>query len=66
MITAGDGIKAHQDTGHVREAFKGLADIGEACFVQQDLLQDEGGHCLGELAARLHNAKAEWDDLRRQ
>ena len=47
----------------MREAFKGLADVGEAGFIQQDLLQDEGGHCFGELTARLHDAKAQWDDL---
>lgn len=50
----------------MRESLKGLADVGETCLVQQDLLQDERGHCFGELAARLHYPQTERNNLSRQ
>lgn len=46
---------AHQYESHVRESLVRLTDVGQAGLVQQDLLQDEGGHRLGQLAARLHD-----------
>ena len=45
------------------EPLKGLADVGEARLVKKDLLQDEGGHRLGELAPALHYSQAQGDDL---
>ena len=44
----------------------GLADVVEAGLVQEDLLEDEGGHGLAQLRARLHDAETQRDDLRRQ
>ena len=32
--------------------------IGIACLINQDFLDDEGGHCLGQLAAHLHGLQA--------
>ncbi len=40
-----------QHCGDMRESFKGLTDVGEPSLIEEYLLQDEGGHCLGELAA---------------
>jgi hypothetical protein len=45
------------------EAFVRLADVREAHVVEQNLLHDEDGHRLGELAARLHDAQTERDNL---
>ena len=38
-----------QDHGHVGEPVVGLADVVEAGLVQQNLLENEGGHGLTEL-----------------
>lgn len=48
------------------EALICLADVSEADIVEEDLLYNEDGHSLAELGARLHDAKAEGDDLRRK
>ena len=55
-----------QDHGHVGEPVVGLADVVEAGLVQEDLLEDEGGHGLAQLGAALHDPQAERDDLRGQ
>lgn len=47
----------------MREAVVGLADVREAAVVEQDLLQDERGHGLAQLRARLHDAQAQRNDL---
>ena len=44
----------------------GLADVVQSSLVQEDLLEDEGGHGLAQLRARLHDAQTQRDDLRRQ
>src|SRR3954463_14561049 len=40
-----------------------LADVRETGIIQQDLLHDEYRDRLGYLRARLHDPKAEWNDL---
>ena len=54
---------AHQDSCYGKEAFCRGTDVVEPDVVQQDLLDNEGGHCLGQLAAHLHSAQAQRDDL---
>ena len=34
-----------------------------AHIVQKNLLHDEGSDCLGQLAAHLHSAKTQWNNL---
>ena len=41
-----------------------MADVTQAKVVQQDLLNDEYRDRLGQLRTGLHDAKAEWNDLR--
>ena len=53
-----------QDHGHVGEPVVGLTDVVEPSLVQQDLLEDEGGHSLAQLGAALHDPQTQWDDLR--
>ena len=53
----------HQHGGDVGEPLEGLTDVRQPGLVQQDLLQDEGGDRLRELAPRLHYPQAEGDDL---
>ena len=53
-----------QDHGHMGEPVVGLADVIQPSLVQQDLLQDEGGHSLAQLRAALHDPQTERDDLR--
>lgn len=48
------------------EPLIGLTDVGQSELVEQDLLDDEDGDRFGQLRARLHDAKAEGDDLGRQ
>lgn len=43
------GWETDQDHGHVGEAFVGLADVGQSCVIQEDLLQDEGGNLIDEI-----------------
>jgi hypothetical protein len=49
----GDGI----------ETLVGMAYVGEAGLVEEDLLDDEDGDGLGELGACLHDAQAKGNDL---
>ena len=53
-----------QDHRHVGEPVVGLTDVIQSSLVQQDLLQDEGGHSLAQLRAALHDPQTERDDLR--
>ena len=39
------------------------ANVVESIIVKQDFLHNKDGHRLGQLRARLHNTKTEWDDL---
>ena len=70
MLEQADGLGVHQLSDHIAEdgadgveALVCLADVPEAGFVEEDLLNDEDGNGLGELGARLHDAQAERDDL---
>ncbi len=53
----------HEDEGDVREALVCLADVLKARVVEENLLDNECGDCAGELAARLHDAQAQRDEL---
>ena len=53
----------HRDMG---EPVVGLTDVIQTSLVQQDLLQDEGGHSLAQLGAALHDPQTQRDDLRGQ
>lgn len=71
MLEESDGLCLHELGDHVAEhcadsieALVRLADVGEAHFVEEDLLDDENGDRLTELAPRLHDAQAEGDDFR--
>ena len=55
-----------QHRGHRKESLRRRANVIQTNVVQQDLLNDEGGHCLRELGARLHDPQTERDDLRLQ
>merc|ERR1719341_1855164 len=44
-----------QDHGHVGEPVVSLADVVQTSLIQEDLLEDEGGHGLAQLRSRLHN-----------
>ena len=48
------------------EALRRGADVVQADIVQQYLLHDEGGDGFAQLAAHLHGAQAQRDDLRGQ
>jgi hypothetical protein len=45
------------------ESLSSLAQVVEALLVQQDFLDDEGGHCLRELRPSLHDPQTQWDYL---
>lgn len=51
---------------HGIEPLVRLANVRQPHIIEQDLLDDKDGDRLGKLAARLHDAEAEWDNLRRQ
>ena len=53
-----------QNHSNMREPVVGLTDVVEAGLVQQDLLEDEGGHSLAQLGAALHDPQTQRDDLR--
>lgn len=38
-------------------------DVAQARVIQQNLLNNEDGHRLGQLASRFHNTETEWNDL---
>jgi hypothetical protein len=70
MLEESDSLALHKLVDHVAEdradsvkPLVRLADVGEAEVVEEDLLNDEDGNCLGELRAGLHDAEAERDDL---
>lgn len=44
----------------------GLTDVCKADIVKQYLLDDEDGYSLAQLRSSLHDAQAEWNDLRSQ
>lgn len=52
-----------QDGADGVESLVSLADVLQAQVVEQDLLHNEDCDSLAELTARLHDTKAEWDDL---
>ncbi len=52
-----------EDCAHCVEALCSLAQVVQSLFVQKDLLDDEGGHCLRKLGPSLHNPQAQGDDL---
>lgn len=52
-----------QNVGHCEVAFRLHAQVLEAFFVHEDLLDDERGHGLRELGPPLHNAQTQWNDL---
>lgn len=45
------------------EALVSGTDVAQPGIIQQDLLNNEDGHRLGELAAGLHDTETEGDDL---
>eukprot|EP00962_Isochrysis_galbana_P025363 scaffold7805_cov116-Isochrysis_galbana.AAC.4 len=53
-----------QDGGDGVEALSGGAYVGEARLVQQYFLDYERGNRLGEFRPGLHDAQAQWNDLR--
>lgn len=53
-----------QDSTDGVEALVSMADVCEACFVEEDLLDDEDRHRFGEFRASFHDAKAEGYDFR--
>lgn len=48
------------------ESFIGGAYIIKTMIVEEDLLDNENGHRLAQLGARLHDAQTQRNDLRRQ
>jgi len=70
MFQQSHRLRLHQLRHHVAEhrsdsveSLIGVADVGETGLVEEDLLDDEDGDCLGELRASLHDAQAEGNDL---
>lgn len=66
MLEESDCLCLHQTDNHIAqygadgiETFICGADITQASVIKQDLLDDEDGNCLGELASCLHDSKAE-------
>lgn len=53
-----------QDRADGVETLVCLTDVGQTHFVEQNLLDDKDGDCLGELGTCLHDTEAQWDDLR--
>ena len=73
MLEQTNSLSLHQLIDHVAEdssnsiePLVGVADVGQASLIEQDLLHDKDGDCLGELGARLHDAQAEGYDLGRE
>lgn len=52
-----------EDSANGVEALVGLANVGEADIIEQDLLDNEDGDRLAELAAGLHDSQTQGDDL---
>lgn len=55
-----------QDCSHSVESLIGSADVSQTSVIEQNLLDDEDGHGLGELTAGFHDSETEWNDLSRQ
>jgi hypothetical protein len=53
-----------QHSAHGVEALVGLADVGEAGVIEENLLYYKYSDSLAQLGARLHDAKAQRDNLR--
>lgn len=73
MLQQPHSLRLHELVDHVAEhspdgveALVGVTDVREPGLVQQNLLHNEDGDCLGEFGARLHDAQAERDDFRGQ
>lgn len=70
MLEQADGLLFNQLGNHVTqdgtdsvESLISGTDIPKANIIKQDLLHDKDGHRLAQLGARLHDAKAKWDNL---
>ena len=70
MLEETDGLRFDQLIDHVAEnrshgiePLISVADIGQSCFVEEDLLDDKDCHCFGKLGTSLHDTKTERDDL---
>jgi hypothetical protein len=70
MLKEADGLLFDKLIDHVAqncancvEALVCLTDVGQADVIKQYFLNDEDGNGLAEFGTRLHNAKAEGDDL---
>lgn len=66
MLQKSDSLSFNQLIDHVAqhcsnsvEAFIGVADIGQASLIQEDLLNDEDGDSFRQFGSGLHDAKAE-------
>ena len=73
MFEQPHSLRLHELGDHVAqhgadsvEPLIGVADVRQASLIEQDLLHDKDGDCLGELGARLHDAQAEGYDLGRE
>ena len=52
-----------KDSAHCKKTFRRHAQVRQSIIVHQDLLDDEGRHCLGQVGAALHYSEAKWDDF---
>jgi len=57
------GDHVAQDRADRVESLVGVADVSQPCLVEEDLLDDEDRHRLGELRAGLHDTEAERNDF---
>ena len=70
MLEESHGLSFHelidhvaQDGPHSIETFVGVADVGQTCLVQKNLLHDEDSDCLREFRACFHDTQTERYDL---
>ena len=49
-----------------KEKITHRTNVVKASRIDQDLLQDEGGHRFRQLGTIVHDVQAQWHDLRRQ
>lgn len=70
MLQESDGLRFDQlryhvaeDRAHSVETFVCVADISQACFIKQNLLDDENGDSLGEFRTCFHDPEAERYDF---
>lgn len=73
MLEQANSLLLHQLSDHIAqdgadsiESLIGMTDVSKTHVIQQDLLNDENGHSLAQLGTRLHDPKAEGDDLGRE